>query len=370
MSITFTVGRKDLRQTDWTVSEHAALPQDHVRMRIDLFSLTSNNITYAAFGDAMNYWSFFPTADASRGCIPVWGFGTVIESRCAAVAEGERFYGYFPIADEVDLMPARANDDGFLDGAPHRRELHAVYNHYLRCAADSLYDRNREAEQALLRPLFTTSFLIDDFLADNSFFGARTVLLSSASSKTAYGTAFCLARRRGMEGAPQVIGLTSAANIDFTRGLGCYDAVYTYEDLKSLPADVPTVYVDMSGSVGIRASVHEHFGSHLSYSCSVGGTHWDELGSGKGLAGPRPVLFFAPAQIAKRRQDWGPDGVNRRLSEAWHAFVNAATAPARPWLRVVHGMGRHAVESTYTALLDGRVPAQEGHVLSLQTTPR
>ena len=84
-----------------------------------------------------------------------------------------------------------------MDGAPHRRELSSVYNFYQRCSADPLYEANREAEQALLRPLFTTSFLIDDFLADNADFGAQTVILSSASSKTAYGTAFCIARRRG-----------------------------------------------------------------------------------------------------------------------------------------------------------------------------
>jgi hypothetical protein len=48
--------------------------------------------------------------------------------------------------------------------------------------------------------LFTTSWLIDDFLADNRFFGAfddanrpGVMLFSSASSKTAYGMAFMLA---------------------------------------------------------------------------------------------------------------------------------------------------------------------------------
>ena len=33
--------------------------------------------------------------------------------------------------------------------------------------------------QALLRPLFMLSFLVDDFLAENEFFGAKSVLLSS-----------------------------------------------------------------------------------------------------------------------------------------------------------------------------------------------
>ena len=62
-----------------------------------------------------------------------------------------------------------------------------------------------ERSQALLRPLFMLSFLVDDFLAENEFFGAKRVLLSSASSKTAYGLAH-LVHARGI----RTIGLTSA----------------------------------------------------------------------------------------------------------------------------------------------------------------
>ena len=34
-------------------------------------ALTTNNITYAAFGDAMQYWNFFPTGQAEWGHMPV-----------------------------------------------------------------------------------------------------------------------------------------------------------------------------------------------------------------------------------------------------------------------------------------------------------
>ena len=365
MTLTFTVGRSNLRHTAWARTNPAPLAPGGVRMAIDSFALTSNNITYAAFGDAMKYWSFFPTDDPSMGCIPVWGFANVAESRCEGIPVGERYYGYFPIADGVDLYPARLKAAGFLDGAPHRRELSSVYNHYQRCSTDPLYETNREAEQALLRPLFTTSFLIDDFLADNHEFGAQTVVLSSASSKTAYGTAFCIARRRGASRAPRVVGLTSAANAAFTRGLGCYDDVLLYEDVAALPAEESTAYVDMSGSAAVRAAVHAHLADALRYRCSVGGTHWDDLGSAKGLAGPRPVLFFAPAQIAKRREEWGAEDFDRRVAHAWHDFVALITRADARWLEVVRGAGADVVERTYLMLLDGKVPAQEGHILTL-----
>lgn len=365
MSKRFVVEKAELHAARWVTIPSPALAEGEVRMHIDTFALTSNNITYAAFGEAMNYWGFYPTGDPATGCIPVWGFATVAESRCTGVEHGERFYGYWPIGDEAVLQPARLNEGGFADGAAHRRELHPVYNQYLRCSADPAYVAEREAEQALLRPLFMTSFLIDDFLADNQFFGARTVVLSSASSKTAYGTAFCLAQRRGSADAMKIIGLTSPGNLAFTQSLGCYDAVLSYDAVPSGLAQVPSVYVDFSGSVAVRAGVHAHLGEQLAYSCSVGGTHWEALGSGKGLPGPRPVLFFAPAQVKKRVADWGGAGLQQRLATAWAAFMKPVTDARQPWLTVVHGRGEAAVEACYATLLGGRIKPQEGHILSL-----
>src|SRR5664279_2537323 len=302
MSTTFAVGRSDLRRTEWIEQPRVAVVAGQVRMRIDSFALTSNNITYGAFGSAMHYWDFFPLADPALGCIPVWGFATVTESRASGVAEGDRFYGYFPMADDVVLEPASVRADGFTDGALHRRELAKVYNRYLRCDADPLYDAAHEGLLALLRPLFTTSFLIEDFLHENGCFGARRVLISSASSKTAYGLAFCLAGRRaaGGGGGPTAVGLTSPGNVAFTRRLGCYDEVVRYDDIASLASGETAVYVDMSGDVGVREAVHRHWLDRLGYSCAVGATHWEHGGGGTGLPGPRPVLFFAPSQSVKR----------------------------------------------------------------------
>jgi len=365
MAITFTVGRNDLRRTGWQERPSGALDASAVRLRIDRFALTSNNITYGAFGEGMSYWSFFPTGDSATGCIPVWGFASVVESRCEGISIGERVYGYYPMADEVVLHPVAVDAHGFIDGAPHRRELHGVYNRYLRCGADPLYRPDDEDVLALYRPLFTTSFLIDDFLADNAFFGAAEVLVSSASSKTAYGLGFCLGARRAGGGGVPSIGLTSPGNLAFTTDLGCWDEVIAYEDVTRLSPEIGAVYVDMSGDAALRATIHAHWKDRLAYSCSVGGTHWEGLGSGKGLAGPRPVLFFAPAQMKKRVGEWGSEGLQERLAAAWSSFLARARDPVRPWLQVVAGKGREAVESTYVALLDGRVPANEGRILGV-----
>lgn len=363
------IDRRDLHRVRWVESPATPLADGEVRFRVDDVALTANNITYAAFGEAMRYWDFFPSGDPATGCLPVWGFGTAIESRHESIAVGERFYGYWPLGDELVVQPVRANARGFIDGAEHRQPLHALYNHYARCSADAGYDAAHEAEQALLRPLFTTSFLIDDFIADNAGFGAAQVLLSSASSKTAYGTAFCLAQRRGQAGALRIVGLTSAANVAFTQALGCYDEVLTYDSLPgSLDTATDAVYVDFSGSAGLRRTIHEAFGERLTYSCSVGGTHWEELaakGGNRDLPGPRPTLFFAPAQAGKRIEQWGAAGLQQRLGAAWVAFMKPVTGAQPPWLNVVRHRGPQQAEAVYLALLDGQAAPQDGHMLTL-----
>jgi hypothetical protein len=91
MTTMFTVERGNLRRAHWREAAAAPLANGQVRLRVGPFALTSNNITYAAFGDAMRYWDFFPTGDSATGCIPVWGFATVSESLADGVDEGERF---------------------------------------------------------------------------------------------------------------------------------------------------------------------------------------------------------------------------------------------------------------------------------------
>ena len=331
-----------------------------VRVRVDRFALTANNITYAAFGEAMNYWRFFPTGEAGWGVIPVWGFGEVAGSRHPELKVGERFYGYWPMADHALLQPARVGADGFSDGAAHRSELHPVYNRYLLCATDPFHAPDGEDVEALLRPLFTTSWLIDDFLSDNDFFGADTVLLSSASSKTAYGTAFQLAQRPGLD----VVGLTSAVNKPFCESLGCYGRVIGYDELDQIDADRRCVYVDFAGNATLRLNVHSRF-TNLRYSCSVGGTHVDQLGGAKNLPGPRATLFFAPAQSKKRSEDWGADGLVKRLLAGWQVFTAKVSNPAAPWLVTEHHFGPEAVQPAYAEVLAGRSNPRVGHLMSL-----
>jgi len=204
----FLVDRDDYRSTRVVDAAPADLGEGEVRLRVDGFGFTANNITYAAAGDMIGYWTFFPAPelgdDVNWGRVPVWGFADVIESRCDGVAEGERLFGYLPMSTELVILPIRVSKGSLSDGSAHRSSLPVVYNNYERCNADPAHRTDLEAEQMLYRPLFFTSFVIDDFLDDNDFFEAGTVVLGSASSKTAFGTAHLLQRRDGIT----VVGLT------------------------------------------------------------------------------------------------------------------------------------------------------------------
>ena len=352
-----------MRQVELT--DNPALAVGEVQLQIEHFAFTANNVTYAMFGDAMHYWQFFPATEPAWGVIPVWGFARVVASAVEGIVAGERFYGYLPTATHLIVQPDRVNAGGFVDAADRRATLPAVYNQYLRCSTDLGYDAKREAEQMILRPLFFTSFLIDDFLHDNAFFGAERVILSSASSKTAYGTAFCLSQRKGVE----VVGLTSSKNLDFVRSLGCYHQVLTYDEIGLMSPTVPSVYVDFSGNVEVRRAIHTELAGDekagLKYSASIGGTDWQHLGKVGELPGPRPTLFFAPAQIKKRSAEWGSAVLMGRLAAAWTLFMVPVTRPDEPWLRVVHAQGVEASLAAMTEVIAGRAKPEEGHVLSL-----
>lgn len=361
----FQSNRSDIANTRLTQNAIENLDNGEVLMAVDRFALTANNITYGVAGDSIGYWQFFPALDDTGaaapewGCIPVWGFADVIASEHPDVTVGERLYGYFPMASHVTLTPENVTTHGLVDGAAHRAALPVVYNQYSRCAADAGYSEQQEPEQMLYRPLFTTSFFLDDFLDDNDFFQAGTVLLTSASSKTSLGLAQLLHANRPCK----VVGLTSQSNKAFVEGLGCYHEVLGYDEVAALPLE-PTVMVDMAGSGVVRRDVHTHLADQLRYSCAVGATHWEDasVGGAQGeLPGPQPAMFFAPSQIQKRLKEWGREAYEAKMAGAWSGFLQDASG----WVEVERGAGPETLASVYQAFIDGKANPAKGYVMSL-----
>jgi len=354
----FLVKRDELGEVRLDQSATPEPGDGEALLRVASFGLTANNVTYGVFGEAMSYWDFFPAAERGWGRIPVWGFAEVERSEVDGVEPGTRVFGYLPPSSQLLLTPVAIDGAGFVDGSPHRAALPSAYHRYLATAADPFYAAGTEAVQMLLRPLFFTSFLLDDQLADDGLTAGGPIILASASSKTALAAAFLLARRP----EARLVGLTSPGNREFVEGLGVYSEVLAYDEVEKLPRE-PATYLDFAGDGALRVAVHSHLGDQLAASLMVGMTHWDQLGAGAGaeLAGPEPAFFFAPDRVAKRGEDWGRETLDARVAEAWHPFCEWVGS----WLEPIPGSGFEAVRDAYLDVLAGGVPPRRAHVLSL-----
>tara|TARA_R110000772_G_scaffold63045_13_gene141371 strand:+ start:484 stop:1575 length:1092 start_codon:yes stop_codon:yes gene_type:complete len=344
------VKKTDLPKTKWQCGPAPDLADGQVLLEIEKYALTANNITYAAVGDGFGYWNFFPTGDADWGIIPVWGFANIAASNHADLAVGERVYGYLPMASHLVVAPGNVTDAGFVDSAEHRQGLAIIYNQYHRLGMDV---GPMEEERALYQPLFTTSFLIEDFMRTNDWYGAEAVLLTSASSKTALGLAMVA---KNLSPDIKRIGLTSPANRDFVEKTGLYDQVLTYDDLGKAAKDQPVVSVDFAGNSILLSAIHDHWDDNLKYSSLVGATHIENRSGAGELKGPKPVLFFAPTAAETLIKKVGPVTFRAMVDEQFGAFV----AGVSNHLTVEHLSGQDALQSAYLDMLANKVAPDRG----------
>lgn len=323
------------------------------RLHLQSFALTTNNITYAATGDILKYWQFFPSDIAGQGIVPVWGVAQVVESKAPDLPPGTQVYGFFPMAETLDIAAKAIAPGVFQDMAPHRQGLALVYNSYTVVTGK---DTHASDLRSLLQPLLATSYLLCDWLADNAWFGAVQMIIGSASSKTGLGLCKYLAE---IPDRPfQIIGLTSAGNAEFvSRAAGC-DRVITYDALQQI-AQKPSVYIDMAGNAAVKSALHQHLGDQLQHSAAVGTSHWDKFAPLADLPGPKPQFFFAPAQIAKRRAEWGAGVIEGEITRAWKRLA----AEAATWLEVVEHTGLGQSVPLWQRLAAGQVPPNEGHII-------
>lgn len=355
---TLQVKRDDFRSTRIQQEAQPALADGEIRVAIDKFALTANNVTYALTGDMIGYWQFYPATDG-WGQVPVWGIGNVVESAHPGVPVGERLYGFFPMASHAVLKVDEPAKQHLTEISPHRIDLPGTYNNYRRTAAERDVLQQMEDQRCLLFPLFATSYLLYDYLIDNELFGAGQVLIGSASSKTAFGLASLLHADDNV--SAKIVGFTSAGNQAFVESLGVFDKVICYGEESQLDAATAATYVDMSGDTGLTTRVHEHFRDQLKDSCAVGATHWEAMGEAPELPGPKPELFFAPAQIMKRDAEWGPGVVMGRATEA----VVDIARQVSDRVQIEHVSGADAVADAWAELVDNKVSPNRGLIGSL-----
>lgn len=330
-----------------------ALEEGEVLMRVERFALTANNISYALSGEMIGYWNFFP-APAPLGIVPVWGFAEIIQSNAPDFAVGERVWGFLPMASHVVMKPKALGPRMLLDQAAHRQNLPALYNGYPRTAQDSAELQAMADERCVLFPLFTTAYLLWDWLIDHAYFGIDQILVTSASSKTGLGLLHLLARAPGPK--PKIIALTSPANLAFVQSLNICDQVESYDAIPTLNGDLATGFVDMAGNADVIRAIYARFGAHLKVASSVGATHWGAQRFRGSDVGAPYTFFFAPSHVAKRDQDWGVGEVMRRAQTECIRMARELKGA----LEIQHLHGAEAIVQGYEQLAANKISPRVG----------
>lgn len=388
-NLLLAVDKDMINQTHIIETELQPLQDNEVRLKVNKFALTSNTVTYGKIGTQFGYYNFYPSAPNPWGCVPAIGWASVVESKVASIPVGGKYFGWYPMS-QYCTVEAAPSHSGFRDIGVHRKDNAQVYTEYIRSDVDPFRDTNlitsggNETEvlaseddyddrQAILRGLFLTSFLADEYFKDIAdelaYYNAKSVIIVSASSKTALGIAQRLFNKNKITtnaGGERlnVIGVTSASNEDFVKSTGFYDQTVTYDSIgDSICSTDSAVIIDMSGNWKVIQSIHEHLGNHIQHSMSIGLSHHDSGFAPKSLIfpGPKPTLFFAPSEVARRLQEWGPKEFHSRSKEALSSFITGS----KGWMdvKLVHGVD--SVQTEWLNAHDGKIPPNVGMMASM-----
>lgn len=363
-SYSHCINLKDFRNTslvDGFIATPDTLEDGQLMVRIDKVALTSNSVSYVIGSQQglMSWLDVFP-APQGLGHIPCWGFGDVLYSRHPDIPEGERLYGFFPIASHAIFTPGKTHNLGFTDVAENRDGVAPFYNEYSYIRKESGYAPEFENNMALFRPLFGTSYLLESYCEDQGFFDtADRIIISSASAKTAMGFGYLL--KKNHRDQVTVVGLTSARNKDFVVSLNCFDEVLTYDEIETLEPDARTVFFDIAGNREVMTRVHQRLGDAIVYSGQVGKTHWEnkEKSPAAALPGPKPVFWSGPDQVMLLRERHGETGLVQLLQASMVDFMMAAFN----WIKVLPSEGPEAIDARVKSMLEGEINADEGVIL-------
>ncbi|KAF8320772.1 hypothetical protein DL93DRAFT_2152664 [Clavulina sp. PMI_390] len=361
-------------------------------LRVDKFGFSANNLTYGLLGEHPNF-------------------------RHPSLCAGQRLSGYLPMSSycKLRLDPPRVRPGDrsgieytvnvALDGMP---EIMRPYRQLTFCETDFMWSPKREDEMMLWLitrlhtdlPLFWASYWMEDRLHERAYHSARTVLISSASAKTAFLIAYRLQKRRkattilSTSNDPQniqapptglspvnVVGLTSRANLAFTKRLGFYDHVLAYDEVANISEKVSAgnapnlvgecVYVDVSGNEALNANITKYLKPKLSI--SLGSTSGSS--SSSMLAGAdggdskhqdtnaKQESFFMPEWLALRAKQLGAKQVKAMQKAAWAELMEDCPG----WVTIKTYDGLEEVMEAYQRTVKGGIRADEGQMFSLSS---
>lgn len=253
----------------------------------------------------------------------------------------------------------------------------------------------------LYRPLFWTSYWCEDWLHTSKYRnGASQILISSASSKTAFCLAYLIGKRisRGeIDSKVKIVGLTSKKNLAFTKNLGLYHDVLDYNSFSSAKQlngsrDSRWIYVDVAGNDDLNKRIFAHFASpytgklaawialgmtNLSPSSSnASSIDWnantfaqpaspssasDSAGSSTSSFWPVLEQFFMPEWLDVRKHQLSIAEIFARQNVAWKELM----ADCGGWVRLTRVYGAEKVQEAYGYVAKEGLGPDRGLIWSL-----
>jgi hypothetical protein len=274
------------------------------------------------------------------------------------------------------------------------------YNQILRCSTDPQYSPSPIAEDMtmLYRPLFWTAYWCEDWLHTTGYRGGvSSILVSSASSKTAFCFAYSAGKRirsGELSKDTKIIGLTSKRNMAFTKRLGLYDEVLDYDSFLSSPsfqkaAEKKWLYVDVAGNEDLNARIKAHFASpytgkmagivalgftNLSPASADTVLDWSAHGTGvtgtaassqtSGLASqfwPKTENFFTPEWLDVRQHQIPLVEIFSRQNTAWKELIEEG----KGWVQLERVYGAKRVQEAYVKLSKEGLGPDKGLIWSM-----
>lgn len=210
---------------------------------------------------------------------------------------------------------------------------------------------------------------MEDYLYEANYKGLQNMLISSASSKTAFIVAYRMRLRRDLSNGAlpiNIIGLTSRSNLSFTRRLGFYDQVFSYDqvdDVRKVSKLDNCLYIDVSGNQPLNASIAKSIGPKLTISLGMTSVEGGNASSFTGAGGNQEGFesFFMPEWLAVRLKQLG----SKRLKEMQKVVWDQVMDDCRSWIIIDTYRGEEKVLEAYLKTLKGSVPPDKGQMFSL-----
>ena len=350
------VNKNNLFDISQMQSDLAKIKEGEVLFEIKEYAFTANNVTYAVCGNNLKYWDFFP-AETPNGIIPVWGYAKIIDSNVDEIKNGNVYYGFFPTSGYLVVQPGKVNPFGFSDLTTHRQHLSPIYNHYSSLAADPTYNEINKPYIPIVKPLFTTSFLIYHFLSESNFFETDQIILTCASSKTALALASMFKSNNVNQ---KVIGITSKKNVSFVESTNYYDKVLTYENFHEHLNQIKTIVIDFAGNVELLHQLNDLLKENLPKITLVGLTDWQSDKSFNSLANAK--FFFAPEHVQIRYKTWGREKTQQLLNKSLTNFI----AEIKNQIELEYILDLNTLGKLYLNMLKGNMNPQKCYLMRLK----